>query len=70
MNKLVMKKVVGISDIFPNARAINFTAPLESIEDFKNFGNLMHFESMKDSYQLRVDPRYDFDEVKKYIENY
>jgi hypothetical protein len=51
-------------------RSISFCASPEAAQEVGEFGTLSTWDSVKDCYQLTVDPRFDFDEVVRFIEEY
>ena len=67
MTKPIPKKEVAIRFAEEIVRHIVFYASADAVEDFKEFGLL---EQDERSYSLLVDSRFDFNEVKEYIENY
>lgn len=67
MNKPKPKKEVAIK--WTKSKLIVFTATQDAANDLKEFGKLQYFEDSQD-YWLAVDPRFDFDEVIQYIEEY
>ena len=67
MEKPQPKREVAIK--LKTATLIVISATKDAANDLKEFGKMQYFEDSQD-YWLAVDPRYDFDEVVKYIENY
>ena len=70
MEKPTMKREVAIQSVFNSQGlqpSIVFYASPDAVYEFQVFGEIMPWGS---GYKLFVDPRYDFDEVVKYIENY
>ena len=69
-----MKREVAIAGVFNinHLRRIDFYSTADAVIDFMQFGYLQKYGdgTSRDKYSLYVDPRYDFDEVVKYMENY
>lgn len=67
MNKPQMKSTVCIDKVFDTENTVNVFAPTELHEEIKAFGSTTTFSTIPDLLQVRVDPRYDFNEVLDYI---
>lgn len=69
MNKPEMKRKVGISLVDPDYRKIKFSSSLPGIaQAAKEFGIL--YMDAPETYELIVDPRFDYQEVLEYIRNF
>jgi len=70
MLKPQMKKEVAVRYIFKEHLSISFNATADAVEDLRSFGEVDCLNIETDLYVLRVDSRYDFDEVVGYIRHY
>jgi hypothetical protein len=70
MEKPKPKREVAITNIFKFNNEIWFQASQDSANDLEEFGTIIKRADRKEWYSIRIDSRYDFDEVLKYIENY
>lgn len=70
MNKPMMKTEVAISEIMQEARYIWLYATPDAIDEFSGFGEAAKSTTTKDLYIIKVDARFDFDEVVEYIKGY
>lgn len=68
MNKPVMKRNIAVTKFDPSIQFIEFYSDVSDAHGFREFGELLVYGSGR--YGLRVDARYDFDEVVKYIQEY
>jgi len=66
MNTPTMKRNLAVTHQDKPGRVIHFQASPELAEKLKPFGNV---EKLADVYSMRVDARYDFDEVLAYVES-
>lgn len=70
MDKPRPKREVAIDKCWPDQREIRFFASSDALNDFGDFGRITKAESTPNCWHLSVDARYDFEEVRAYIENY
>lgn len=71
MDKPQPKRQVGIFDFQPQHREIYFYASEEAVKVLEEFGYIRQWSKEPSiRYVLKVDPRYDFEEVRAYMENY
>ena len=63
-----IKREVVITTAYPFQGIIRFYASREAASEFSEFGKLE--DAWENAYWLRVDPRFDFDEVLAYIKDY
>lgn len=64
----VMKKLVGIVSKSKLVSTITFNSNENLMRSFQKFGVV--YKVYDNTYSIRVDTRYDFDEVVNYIENF
>lgn len=65
------KKTVAVRHAFKLVRLIEFVSDKTTAIEFKQFGAFLDEDTHRvDEFVLLVDPRYDFDEILNYIENY
>jgi len=69
MKKPQPKTEVAINSCVPSLRYMTIFASADAATEFKDFGSLT-LDKLIGWYTLFVDPRFDFDEVVAYIENY
>jgi len=69
LKKPIIKREIAISRKLYNAKTIILSATKDAAEEIREFGDLAFYEK-EGAYWLKVDPRFDFDEVVKYIEEY
>lgn len=65
MEKPEMKRLVAVADTLPLANVVVFYASNEVAARFKQYGELTDTNSNR--WVIRVDKRYDFDEVLEFI---
>lgn len=68
ITKPVMKKEIGIFVAVKSVRFISGSGTNDALSELGEFGVVSTFE--KDRFSILVDPRFDFDEVVAFIENY
>lgn len=66
------KRKIGILKIgdADSHRYIEFNAPKELADQFREFGQLGYLYNNQEHWNLTVDARYDFKEVVEYIKDY
>ena len=69
MYKPTMQREVAIDWIYKGRRIVYFFSSPDAKLAFADFGDI-HPSGHTDQYCLQVDPRFEFDEVVLYIENY
>lgn len=62
-----MKREVAINLALAPLRVIYLYATVDAASTIRQFGDLAKFP-FQNQYRLEIDPRYDFDEVKRWIE--
>lgn len=67
MSKPRMKRTIGIRNAYENQRHIYFDATPDIAAEMKDYGKVMGWEGY---WLLRVDSRYDFNDVLEYMRNY
>lgn len=70
MQKPEMKREVAIDTVSPVARLIILFASPDAAAAFAAFGNMQPPNQPGMAYWLYADPRFDFNEVVAYIQNY
>jgi hypothetical protein len=71
MDKPAMKREVAIRDVLPITKTLYFFASQDALSDLEEFGMIRRLPVLGNNvYELLVDPRFDFDEVVRWIEEY
>lgn len=71
MKKPVMKRKLAITNLVPSMRIVSFYADKDTADSLKEFGKVFSNteEDLRDSHELYVDPRFDFEDVVEYMES-
>ena len=70
-NKPTMQKEVAVKVALKSVRHIVFYSTADALSSFSEFGFVCpDSDTREDSYLLSVDPRFEFDDVVAYMENY
>lgn len=70
MNKPIPKKEVAVEWYDEKLRVIYFWTTDDALTEFVEYGNVAKTNEGRNKYFIHVDPRYDFGEVLRYIQNY
>lgn len=66
----VMKRVVGIVSKNETMKTVNFVTNSDIAHDLEEYGTVIEDDVFQAQYLLFIDPRYDFEDVVKWIESY